>query len=205
MFNNLGSVLILSRFFIGISIFLFAKNKTFRKYFPIFFILGFVADFLDCKLGFVPFSIGILDGYADIILYLSSIYFLWSNYPEALRKWRYYIIGLVGLFLLSWLFCLLKFGKLTCYHPYSAKLWGASIFLVIIEIAIFHRSVLFPLVIIFGLLNNLEEISITYVMPYYKIGVRSLNSAIKLKREYKMQQNRSTNIKLNFSNSCSEE
>ena len=195
MFKNLGSILILCRFFVGISIFLFAKNKSFRKFFPVVFILGFVADFLDCKLGAIPLSMGILDGYADIILYLSSIYFLWRNYPDALRKWRYFIVGLMGLFLLSWLFCFLKFGRLTCYHPFSAKLWGASIFIVIIEIATTRKSILFPLIIIFGLFNNLEEISITYVMPYYKIGVRNINDAIRLAREYKTHANQSASIK----------
>lgn len=46
---------------------------------------------------------------------------------------------------------------------------------------------MFPLLIIFGVLNLGEEIAITYVMPYYKVGVSSIRQAIKFTDAYKSQ------------------
>lgn len=181
-------VLVIMRLFIGICIFTFTKNKNFRKMFLTCFIVGFFSDFLDgfiCRrVGHIPRIVGVLDGYADVTLYMSTLYFLLNNYSDALRRYRFYLFCLVCLFLTSWLFCYLKFGRLTSYHPYSAKLWGISIFLFVIEICIFKKSVLFPLLIIFGMLNNLEEIAITHVLPYYKVGVSSIKTAIKLRDAY---------------------
>lgn len=189
--RNIPLALVIMRFLIGITIFVYAKNKTFQKFFLVFFILGFFSDFLDGfiahKVGHVPGVVTVFDGYADIVLYVSTLYFLSKNYSDALKKYRYYIFGLIGLVLISWLFCYLKFGKLTSYHPYSAKLWGISIILFVTEIYIFKKSIFFPLLIIFGLLNIGEEISITYVMPYYKVNVSSLKQAIKLADTYRLK------------------
>ena len=192
--RNLPLALVIMRFALGVFIFIFAKNRFFRRFFLIFFIVGFFSDFLDgfiCrKVGHIPRIVGVLDGYADVTLYISTLYFLLKNYSNELRKYRYYIFGLIGVVLISWLFCFLKFGRLTSYHPYSAKLWGISMFLFVVEIYIFKKSILFPLLIIFGLLNNLEEIGITYVMPYYKVGVSSIKAAIEYANEYKTQNNK---------------
>lgn len=202
--GNLPPALIVMRLLLGITIIIFTKNKSFKKYFLPVFILGFSLDFLDGFLGrhftsthFIklPLNGTILDGYADISLYASSLYFLWVNYREILRKYRYYILILICLQLFSWGYCFIKFGKLTSYHPYSAKVWGFFMFFVIIQLILYKRSNLFLLMFICGLFNNLEEISITYIMPYYKVGVSSIGNAIKLRDSYNAQKKEMTNIK----------
>lgn len=195
--RDLPLALIIMRFLFGFIIFAYGKEKSFQKFFLIFFVIGFFSDFLDGfigrKVGHIPRFVEVLDGYSDVTLYLSTFYFLLNNYPNALRKYRYYLFGLIGFFLVSWLFCFLKFGKLTSYHPYSAKLWGISIFLFAVEINIFKKSIFFPFLIIFGLLNIFEEISITYVMPYYKVGVSSIKEAVKLADIYNTQHGKTLN------------
>ena len=189
--RNMPLALVIMRFMIGIIIFVGAKNKYFQRFFLLFFIAGFFSDFLDGfiarRVGHVPRIVGVLDGYADITLYISTLYFLLKNYSDSLRKYRHYIFALIGLILISWLFCYLKFGKLTSYHPYSAKLFGISIFLFVAGIYIFKKGTFFPLLIIFGLLNIGEEIAITYVMPYYRVSICSIREAIKLADTYYAQ------------------
>ena len=186
--RSMPLALVIMRFLIGVIIFAYAKNKSFQKFFLAFFIVGFFSDFLDGfiarRVGHIPRIVGVLDGYADITLYISTLYFLLKNYSDSLRKYRYYVFGLIGLILISWLFCYLKFGKLTSYHPYSAKLFGISIFLFVAGIYILKKGIFFPLLIIFGLLNISEEIAITYVMPYYRVSISSIKEAIKLADAY---------------------
>jgi len=201
--GNLPPVLIVVRLLLGITIVIFAKNKSFKKFFLPVFIFGFALDFLDGFLGrhftsthFIklPLNGAMLDGYADISLYASSLYFLWVNYKEILRKYRYYIVILICMQLFSWGYCFIKFGKLTSYHPYSAKVWGFFMFLVIIQLILYKKSNLFILMFICGLLNNLEEISITHIMPYYKVGVSSIVNAIELRDSYDAKKKEMINI-----------
>lgn len=182
-------LLILFRFFTGAIFVLFASNKRLSRYFIPLFAIGFFTDFMD---GFIsrrvtgiPWIVGRLDGYADTTLYISSLYYLWINHHGLIKKYLYPILGMIGAMLLSWLFCYIKFGRLTSYHGYSAKLWGVSIFLAVMWICLFKKSYMIPAMIFFGMINIIDEISITHVMPYWRPGVSSIHMAIRLADDYK--------------------
>jgi phosphatidylglycerophosphate synthase len=191
MLKGIVFFIIIARLLTGAGIFYFARKHWLQKYFLVLFISGFFSDFLDgflCRLSYgIPRVMGILDGWADTVLFLASFYYLTINYPNIMWRKRKAFCFLIILFLISNFYCFVKFGRPTSYHTYSAKLWGLTIFLFVIEVAVFQKGVIFPLVLIAGLLNSLEEISITYTLPYWKNNITSFRQAQAVARKFQIK------------------
>ncbi len=159
-----------------------------RLFLPLFMFAA-LSDVLD---GFVARKMKIttvrgalLDGYADIALYSASLLSAYFIYPIIIKK---YLLGWIVLLLIqiiSWGFSLIKFGKMTSYHTYSAKAWGIIIVASFIILFSFESGILLPLTILAGLICNGEEIFITTIMPYWKAGILNYRVAISLRDEFR--------------------
>ena len=174
------------RFFLGIAIILNARTKFVRKAFLPLLVFGVFTDYIDgifCRLlgGGYPLSINVWDGYADISIFVSGTYFIFNNYWEILKKYKYALSALIALQLMSWGFSLVKFGRMTTYHSYGAKLWSVIMLLSMIEIVNFKKSRLLPFMLLIGILSNIEEIGITHTLLHWKNNVPSLYHAIHMK------------------------
>ncbi len=97
-----------------------------------------------------------------------------------------YIIPLTILLLtqtVSWLFCLLKFGKTTSYHSYFAKFWGLSLFVGTIGFFLHQPNIaLFLFAIMVGIISNIEDMIITAITPYWKCDILHIQSARLLRK-----------------------
>ena len=186
-------ILIGFRSLLGIVILINIRNKSFSSFFLPLFIIGAGSDILDgiiCRLfGSIhyPLLISSLDSYADIIFYISLIIYLFSNYKPVITKNRVLLLILIFIQLISWIYSLCKFGSLTNYHPYSAKVWGILIGITILEICIRKQSWFILIMCIAGTLCVLEEISITYILPVKKSNITSIFKAIEVSNEYKLK------------------
>lgn len=189
-------LIIIFRAILGIFILVSIRNKSFAPFFLPAFIIGSGSDLLDgivCRLygsSHYPLLLSSLDSYADIIFYLSVIIYLSANYKPAIYKYRVFLVILISLQIVSWIYSLYKFGSLTNYHPYSAKVWGIFIGLTIVEICIRKKSRLILVMILVGILSVFEEMSITYILPVKKSNITSIFKAIPFADEYKLINNR---------------
>ena len=187
--KHIPNVVTITRFFIAAFLILDAKNGYLSKYFlPLFFFACF-SDFLD---GFLARKLKatttrgcILDGYADLALYLSAFLAAYWIYPEAINKYIWGLAILLLIQLISWGFSLIKFGRMTSYHTHGSKIWGITLFASLAILFTYGSARLFPLMILTGIIANIEEIIITSLMPYWRGGISNFNTAIRLRNEYK--------------------
>ena len=185
----LPMALTLIRFPIAIGLVFDAKDGYASRYFLPLFMLAALSDVLD---GFVARKLKIttvrgalLDGYADIALYTASLISAYFLYPAIIMK---YLLGWIVLILaqiVSWGFSLIKFGKMTSYHTYSAKAWGIIIVMSFIVLFAFGGGTLLPIAILASLICNGEEIFITAIMPYWKAGILNYKVALSLRDEFR--------------------
>ena len=187
--RQIPNALTISRFFIAAFLVLDAKNGYASKYFlPLFIFAGF-SDFLD---GFIARKMKattshgcVLDGYADIALSVGAFLSAYWLYPAIIKKYIWGVVILLFLQIASWVFSIIKFSRMTSYHTYSAKIWGIAIFISLGIVFAFSNGSLLLLMLLVGILSNIDEIVITAVMPYWRGEISNFNMALRLRNEYK--------------------
>lgn len=152
------------------------------------FVLGLVAAFLsDILDGVIARRLGIStaqlrqsDSWADLSFYSCIAASAWLVHPDVVLAFRIPLLlvlaAQVGLYGFSWL----KFGRFPSYHTYTAKAWGITLFLATVSLFGFQTAgISLWLAIIMGLINSLEEIAMTLVLPEWRHDVLSLSHALR--------------------------
>lgn len=185
--KQIPNALTISRFFIAAILVVDARNGHASKYFLPLFIFGGLSDFFD---GFIARKMKattaqgcVLDGYADIVLYIGAFLSACWLYPVVIKKYIPGVVILLSLQLFSWVFSIIKFSRMTSYHTYSAKIWGAALFISFGILFAFGSGFLFPSMLVIGILSNFEEIAITAIMPYWRSEISNFNIALRLRNE----------------------
>jgi len=123
-----------------------------------------------------------LDSWGDFVTYLSVPVCAWWLWPEIIRREAFVVITLVVSLMVPILFGFLKFGKLSSYHTWGAKL--SAMLMGVSGILLFAGGPAWPLRISTGILviAQIEEIAITLVLPAWQFNVHSLWHARKSAR-----------------------
>jgi len=106
----------------------------------------------------------------------------WLTHRETLLALGWPFALLLASTIASWGLDLLKYGRLSSYHPWSAKLWGITLAIAIV--ALFgwnYTDWTMWLMIGAGVLSNLECIAMTLLLPRWTHDVRSLVHALRLR------------------------
>lgn len=115
-----------------------------------------------------------LDSYGDILTYLSTplaAYWLW---PELIKAEFYYMIAAIIIFILPAFFAFAKFGKLASYHTWITKISAVLMSAGVVMLLGFEKPLLFHIAIYFLVLEMLENIAITIILPKPKSNIPSL-------------------------------
>ena len=153
------------------------------------FLAGFIAAFLsDVFDGMIARRLGVstprlryADTWADIALYVCVLASAWLVHRDALLALGWPFALLLASTLASWSADLLKYRRLSSYHPWSAKAWGVTLAIAIV--ALFGWSYTgwaMWLMIGVGVLSNLECIAMTLLLPRWTHDVPSLVHALRL-------------------------
>ena len=131
-----------------------------------------------------------LDSYGDQVTLVVGLIglivfepdFMLENYPLILLAFVPYIFQMIIAFR--------KYGKATAFHTYLAKL-SAVIQGVFILCLLFFGPVywLFYVMIILGVLETIEEITLIYLYDKWVAGVKGIYWALKDKRRLNIEQN----------------
>ncbi|MBW4489447.1 MAG: CDP-alcohol phosphatidyltransferase family protein [Trichocoleus desertorum ATA4-8-CV12] len=166
-----------------------ALDRNISVWFLIGFIAAFLSDIFDGmiarRLGVSTMQLRQADSWADVALYSGIAASAWLVYPQVLIDFRLPLLTVMAvqvlLFSLSWL----KFGKTPSYHTYSAKVWGLTLFAATVALFGFNDAGLaLWSAIALGLINSLEEIIMTLVLPTWTHDVLSIVHALKIRRDY---------------------
>lgn len=157
---------------------------------PRLFLIGLVASLgSDVADGFLARRTGStselgakLDSWGDLALYASLPLGAWWLWPELLLAQANFLVVALAAFVVPVLLGLVKFGRLTSYHTWAAKLtaWLMGIGAVLL----LAGGPAWPFQLATGALvvEALEEIAITLVLPRWRANVPSLWHALELGR-----------------------
>jgi len=131
---------------------------------------GFIARILDqtSELG------ARLDSYGDILTYLSTPLAAWWLWPDIIKEELYYIIAVIIIYILPAFFALAKFGKLASYHTWITKVSAVLMSAGVVVLLGFENALLFHIAISFLVIEMVENIAITIILPKQKSDIHSV-------------------------------
>ena len=128
-------------------------------------------------------AVRLFDSMADIVFYAGCAIALWMRHPSVVHNLALPILGVVGLEALSSAVAFIKFGKLPSYHSYVAKAWGLVLASALIAAFLCkHPQGWILAAIAMGALSNLEGIAMSLIMPVWRQDVKTLRSAMEIRR-----------------------
>jgi phosphatidylglycerophosphate synthase len=156
-----------------------------RRAFAICLILAFLSDIFDGvlarRLGIATASLRRLDSIADSVFYGAATLAVWHLHPAALLDRWPLLLALLALELSRYALDLLKFGRESAYHTWSAKLWGIALFAAFMSLLAFGKdSYIVDAAIYTGIVADLEGLAISFVLARWQNDIPSIYHALKL-------------------------
>lgn len=115
-----------------------------------------------------------LDSYGDILTYLSTPLAAWWLWPDLVKKEIYYIIAAIIIYILPSVFALIKFGKLASYHTWITKFSAVLMSIGVVILIGFGHNLLFHIAVYFLVIEMVENILITIILPKQYSNVPSV-------------------------------
>ena len=115
-----------------------------------------------------------LDSYGDILTYLTTPLAAWWLWPDVIKEELYYIIAAIVIYILPAIFALLKFGKLASYHTWLTKISAVLMSAGVVMLLGFENNLLFHIAIYFLVIEMVENILITIILPKQKSDIHSI-------------------------------
>ena len=115
-----------------------------------------------------------LDSYGDILTYLTTPLAAWWLWPELIISEINYIIAAIIIYVLPAVFALFKFGKLASYHTWITKASAVLMGIGVVFLLGFENNLLFHIAIYFLVIEMVENIAITFILPAQKSNIHSI-------------------------------
>lgn len=188
MLNSISYILIGIRFLLGPLLFWDASDGETGLWFLLGLAFGFLSDIFDGVIArrthTVTSHLREMDGRVDVWFFFWIALSAWRTHPETVITYRIPLLVVLGLQILAWIVDWVKYRRFSNYHAYSAKAFGLSIFgTTVLWFAYGPVDFLLWCVILSGSICMLEELAITFVLPYWVHDVPSIFHALKLKAE----------------------
>jgi phosphatidylglycerophosphate synthase len=182
----LPATLIAFRFLLGPVLFLDARDGTTSGWFLWILTAAAVSDVFDGviarRLGIVTAWLREADGRTDVWLYSWIVVCAWITHPEFVMAYRIPLLVVIGLQTTSWLIDWIKYRRFSNYHAYTARAWGATLFIATIAWFGFDTAGIFLwAAICAGVICTLEEIAITLTLPRWMHDIPSLSHALRMR------------------------
>jgi CDP-diacylglycerol--glycerol-3-phosphate 3-phosphatidyltransferase len=132
-----------------------------------------------------------LDSLGDYAIYTTMAVCAWILWPEITRRELLYYSMILSSFLLPAIVALLRFGKLTGYHTWAVKAAVVATFIAYIALYADFASWPFVLASVLCVVAGSEEILITLTLREERTDVRSILSALEIRRSQQKARPRS--------------
>ena len=183
---NVPWLLVSLRFTIAPLLLLDALNGKTSDAFLVGYILAVLSDIFDGiiarRLGVSTVSLRQADSWADLCLYLCVAFSAWLVYPSALHAFQVPLLTAIGFQLTLFAVSLIKFGRFPSFHTYTAKAWGLSLVVAVVGLFGYGATVTLWGAIGLCVVNSIEEITMTLILPQWTHDVLSLGHALDLRR-----------------------
>jgi len=135
------------------------------------------------KLGVSTLRLRLADGCADVWLFICLGVGLWVGYRAWILPLAWPFGTAMVLQIVSWLFCIWRFGKMTSYHSFLAKLTGLTLLLGILALLFTETPIPLAIALWIFVACLVEEVAMTAVLPGYHHDVWNLTAALRLRRD----------------------
>lgn len=125
----------------------------------------------------------LLDSWGDLVTYTTVPVCAWWLWPELIRREWPYAAAVVAAYVFPITLGYLKYGRLTAYHTYGAKLSSVLIGPSALVLFLDGPPEPFRIATWVLVLAELEEIAITTILPQWRPNVPSLIHALRLLRD----------------------
>ncbi len=183
---HIPSILVGIRFAIAPLLLLDAIDHQTSIWFIVGYVVAVLSDIFDGmiarRLGVSTAQLRQADSWADICLYLCIAISTWWVYPKVILDFRVPLLLAVAAQLSLFAVNLIKFQKFPSFHTYTAKIWGLTLLAATVGLFGFANANLLWLAIALCLINSLEEMAMTLILPEWQCDVLSLFHAINLRQ-----------------------
>ena len=149
-------------------------------------IAGFLSDVFDGVVarrhGVATEGLRRLDSAVDSVFYLAAAFCAWRLHPESIVRHRWWIAAVIGTLVVNHAIEYWKFRREASYHAWSAKLWGAALFTALAVLFASGDDRLLTAALLLGLVSHLENFLITLALPHWEHDVKSVFSALAIRR-----------------------
>ena len=105
---------------------------------------------------------------------LSTPLAAWWLWPDMIKAELDYIVAVIIIYMLPAFFALLKFGKLASYHTWITKVSAVLMSVGVILFLGFENTLLFHIAVYFLVIEMVENIAITLILPKPKSNIHSV-------------------------------
>ena len=124
------------------------------------------------------------DSIADTVFYLGVLTAILERHWPVLRASLGLLFVLLALEVVRWIFDWLKFRRMASYHSYAAKIWGVLLASATLALLCFNRAFwLVTVALIWGILCDLEGLTMSLLLPKWAHDVKTLPRALALRRQ----------------------
>ncbi len=180
---NIPNILSCLRLLITPALLFFAWNEN-PFLFLLFFVAALLSDALDGylarKLNQISELGSRLDSLGDFAMYLAVPLCAWWLWPDLVLQEILYVALTMASFIVPILVGFLKYRRLTSYHTWGAKTAAVALGIALLILFVGGPSWPFRIAVLFFVIAELEEISITAILPQWQADVPTLWHALKL-------------------------
>jgi CDP-diacylglycerol--glycerol-3-phosphate 3-phosphatidyltransferase len=148
-------------------------------------LLSFFTDFIDGYLARkfkVASILGTkLDSIGDDLTVMVAMIGLWVKKPEFIQQHLVIFLSLFFLFIIQVTYALIRYGKMTNFHTYLAKLAALTqgVFLLLVFFMKEPPILLFYFAVVITFLELIEEIILVWLLRKWEINIKGLYWVIK--------------------------
>jgi phosphatidylglycerophosphate synthase len=184
--TNVPSILVGLRLAIAPLLLFDALDRHTSLWFIIGYVIAVCSDIFD---GIIARRLGVstpqlrqADSWADICLYLCIAVATWLVHPQVILDFQVPLSIAIAAQLTLFAISLIKFRKFPSFHTYTAKIWGLSLLVATVSLFGFNDDRPLWLAIALCLINSIEEMVMTLILPEWQCDVLSIFHAIDLRR-----------------------
>jgi phosphatidylglycerophosphate synthase len=185
------SFLVAMRFAIAPLLLFDALGHSVSTWFVPVYVIAVISDIFDGiiarKLKISTVGLRQADSWADISLYTCIAFSTWLVHPQVLIDFQIPLLVAIAAQLILFAISLVKFGKFPSFHTYTAKAWGLALLIATVALFGFGYAATLWLAIAFCLINTIEEIAMTLILPKWTHDLLSIFHAIDLRNGWRAE------------------
>jgi phosphatidylglycerophosphate synthase len=180
--------MVICRAILGPAIAITARLPTPELWLGAMIAVGFLSDVYDGILarrwGTATPVLRMADSVADTIFYLGVLAAILERHWPVLRANLGLVLAVLALEAFRFAFDWSKFRRMASYHSYSAKIWGILLAAATLALLSLDRAYwMVTLALAWGILCDLEGLTMSILLPQWTHDVKSLPRALLLRRE----------------------